>query len=139
MNSRRVLTLGALALSLGPAAVLQSGCLALAVHGAMMGTRMANDSKGTVAATWDRSYESVAGAADKVLHEMKFANLSKSAAQQSFVSTFSGRTAQGDALSVVVTKEAENLTKIEIRIGQAGDRETSRAILEEIRARVPGS
>ncbi len=77
-------------------------------------------------------FENVAIAADRAVGQLQFFKLNQ--AKDAFSEKIVARDAEDKKVEIMVTKEADNLTKVAIRIGLFGEEEKSRAILEKIKA-----
>jgi hypothetical protein len=128
------LRLRALAASLAVAAMVStSGCFLLAVGAAgAAGAGTVAYIEGELDATLGNGYDQVVDATNRALAQLQFAQVSES--KDAFSAVVIARTAEDKKIKITVTKQGDNLTKVQIRIGVFGDEQKSRAILDKIRA-----
>jgi hypothetical protein len=124
----------ALALALlGCTLTLGSGCFVAAVGvAAGAGAGTVAWIKGELDANLDRGYDASTNAANAAVAQLGFAKVSE--AKDAFNDEIIARTAADEKVSIKLSKQADNLTKVEIRIGTFGDEKMSRAILNRIQA-----
>src|SRR5262249_29182217 len=123
-------SLGALlTLALAP---LISGCVAVVAAGA--GAGAVAYVKGEVNTSLEDDLGSVFSAAQKALAELEFAKINdhKSGVDAQLVA----RTALDKRVEIKLTKVADRLTKVQIRVGVIGDQDLSLMILEKIKKRL---
>jgi hypothetical protein len=105
-----------------------SGCFVLAAGAAGAGT--VAYIRGELDATLNEHYDKVIDASNAALHKLEFAKVNE--VKDAFTDVITARTAQDKKVEITITKQAEKITKVSIRIGVFGDEEKSRAILEKI-------
>lgn len=126
---RRILAGAALASALA----LSSGCFLVAVGAAgAAGAGTVAYIRGELDASLGSRLDAVVGAADRAIAQLQFAKISDT--RDAFSAVIVARTAQDQKITITVTKEADELSKVRIRIGVFGDEPKSRAILDKIKA-----
>ncbi len=113
-----------------------SGCLAVAVGAAAAGATAGTVLyvKGALEVTVTAAPEKVVDASKAALDEMNIAVLSSRASGVD--GEVIGRTATDKKVTIVVTRQHADFSKLSIRIGVFGDRDTSMAIYERIKPRL---
>jgi hypothetical protein len=136
MNSQKFskLSVRALAASLAASAlVLTSGCVVVAVGAAAgAGAGTVAYIEGELDATLGNGYDQVFDASKRALAQLQFAQVSET--KDAFSAVIIARTAEDKKIKITITKQGDNLAKVQIRIGLFGDEQQSRAILDKIRA-----
>lgn len=108
-----------------------SGCLAVAAGAAGAGT--VAYIRGELDTTLTSSLANVDGAANRALQELQFVKVNES--KDALAAIITARTAQDKKITLTLTKVADNLTRVQIRVGMFGDETISRAILDRITAK----
>jgi hypothetical protein len=108
---------------------LTSGCFLVAVGAAGAGT--VAYVRGELDATLGSPYSPVVDAAGRAVSQLQFTTVSVS--RDAFNAEIIARTAQDKKVDVTVSRQADDLTTIKIRIGLFGNEEESRAILDRIK------
>jgi hypothetical protein len=108
---------------------LTAGCLVVAAGAAGAGT--VAYVRGELDATLGNQYPQVADSAANAVSQLQFAMVSQS--RDAFNDEIIARTAQDKKIDIKVSRRADNLTDIKIRIGLFGNEEESRAILDRIK------
>jgi hypothetical protein len=127
---KRWLQASALAAALAVVAV-ESGCVVVAA-GAAAGAGTVAWVEGKLVVTLDSPYENVARAADKAIAQLQFLKLSED--KDALTATLTARTAEDKKVIIDVKREADHLTKVQIRVGDFGDKSVEQAIFDRIRA-----
>jgi len=113
--------------------MVTSGCFLVAVGAAgAAGAGTVAYIRGELDASLGNRYDTVVGATDNAVGQLQFAKIRES--KDAFSSEIVARTAEDKKIDIVIAKEADNLTKVKIRVGVFGDEEKSRAILDRVRA-----
>ena len=122
----------ATALALGAALAATGGCFLVAVGAAgAAGAGTVAYVRGELDAVLDRPYEAVVGSANDALSQLQFAKVSES--KDAFTADLIARTADDTKIELQITRKADRLTEVKIRIGVFGDEAKSRAILDQIK------
>jgi len=108
-----------------------SGCI-LAAAGA--GAGAVAYVRGDLEANLDSDYQKVVDAAHSAVGDLEFARVSEN--KDALKAVLVSRTALDKKVEITITKSANRLTNIKIRIGVFGDEEMSRTILDRIKARL---
>ena len=108
-----------------------SGCV-LAAAGA--GAGAVAYVRGDLEANLDSDYQKVVDAAHSAVSDLEFARVSEN--KDALKAVLVSRTAMDKKVEISITKSANKLTNIKIRIGIFGDEEMSRTILDRIKARL---
>jgi Protein of unknown function (DUF3568) len=133
MNSSKIkvwLQASALAAALAVAAI-ESGCVVVAA-GAAAGAGTVAWVEGKLVVTLDSPYENVARSADQAITQLQFLKLSED--KDALTATLTARTAEDKKVIIDVKREADHLTKVQIRVGDFGDKSVEQAIFDRIRA-----
>ena len=128
MNTLRARLLPALALLLVLTA--SSGCFVVAAGAA--GAGAVAFELGELKATLGKPYDAVVSAADKAIEQLQFSKISEK--RDAITTEIIARTAEDKKVHIKITREADAVTKVKIRIGTFGKEEESRAILDRINA-----
>jgi len=129
-STKTLLSLRLLAL-LGTLAVT-SGCFLVAVGAAgAAGAGTVAYVRGELDATLGNQYNTVVDASSRAVSQLQFAMVSET--RDAFNAEIIARTAQDKKIDITVTKRADDLTNVRIRIGLFGNEEESRAILDRIK------
>ncbi len=120
------------AVVLGLAAALgsTSGCLVVAAGAAGAGT--VAYVRGELDAHVSADYEAVDRAARRAVSQLEFLLINEK--RDAFTADITARSAADKKIEIKLAKQADNLTKVQIRIGLFGDEMMSRAILDRIKA-----
>jgi hypothetical protein len=111
---------------------LTSGCFLVAVGAAgAAGAGTVAYVRGELDATLGSPYSPVVDAAGRAVSQLQFTTVSVS--RDAFNAEIIARTAQDKKVDVTVSRQADDLTTIKIRIGLFGNEEESRAILDRIK------
>ena len=127
-------SLSSLLAALACAAVisLTSGCFLVAVGAAgAAGAGTVAYIRGDLSVTLDQGYEAVANATERAVDQMHFAKISET--RDATAAELVLRNAQDKRIDLKLTKQADQLVKLQIRVGTFGDETISRAILDRIR------
>jgi hypothetical protein len=109
-----------------------SGCFLVAIGAAgAAGAGTVAYIRGELDATLGNQYDLVIKATDGSIGQLQFAKVRET--KDAFSSEIIARTAEDKKIDITITKVADNLTKVAIRIGVFGDEEKSRAILDKIK------
>lgn len=112
---------------------LSSGCFAVAVGAAAgAGAGTVAYIRGELDATLGSGVDRTVNATDSALAQLGFAKVSET--RDELAAGIIARTSDDKKIEIKVTKEAEGLSKVSIRIGTFGDEAISRAILDKIKA-----
>jgi hypothetical protein len=118
---------------LGLTLILTPGCFVAAVGvAAGAGAGTVAWIKGELDADLGHGYAAVGDAANAAIGQLQFAKISES--KDAFTDEIIARTAEDTKVSIKLTKQADTLTRVEIRVGTFGDEKLSRAILDRIKA-----
>ena len=109
--------------------LISGGCLFLAA-GAAAGTGVMY-AKGDLEVVLEENLDDVYQASVTAMKELQLAVISKS--KDVLEGEIVGRTSQDKKITIKIHKEAENLTKLSIRVGAFGDEAQSQAIYDKIR------
>jgi hypothetical protein len=77
-------------------------------------------------------YEAVDRAARRAVSQLEFLLINEK--RDAFTADITARSAADKKIEIKLAKQADNLTKVQIRIGLFGDEMMSRAILDRIKA-----
>ena len=108
-----------------------SGCI-LAAAGA--GAGAVAYVRGDLEANLDNEYQKVVDAAHTAVGDLEFARVSEN--KDALKAVLISRTAMDKKVEITITKSANHLTNIKIRIGIFGDEVMSRTILDKIKSRL---
>jgi hypothetical protein len=118
---------------LGAILVLGSGCFLVAVGAAgAAGAGTVAYIKGELDATLPSDLRSVDSATQRAIGQLSFAFVSDAA--DALNSDIVARTASDEKIEIKLLKQADNTTKVEIRVATFGDEPVSRVILDHIKA-----
>lgn len=121
------------ALVLSASLAATPGCFLVAVGAAgAAGAGTVAYVRGELDASLGKQYDAVVNAADAAVGQLQLAKVRES--RDFYTSVIEARTADDKKVEIRVTKEADNLTRVRIRIGLFGDEGKSRGILEKIQA-----
>jgi membrane protein implicated in regulation of membrane protease activity len=121
------------ALALSAALALTSGCFLLAVGAAgAAGAGSVAYVRGQLDASLAKPYDAVVNAADASVGQLQLAKIRES--RDFYTSVIEARTADDKKVVIKINKQADNLSRVRIRIGFFGDEGKSRGILERIQA-----
>ena len=124
-KTQKFTMLGILLLAMGT-----TGCVSVSSTGSGPGVVFAY---GKLEATLDNNHNAVFDAAVKAVDQLQLATINKD--KGSLESTIIARNAQDKKITIEITKLAESLTKVTIRVGGiGGDQAQSQAILQKIQA-----
>jgi hypothetical protein len=112
-------------------AALNSGCV-VAAAGAAAGAGTVAWIEGKLVVTVDNGYDHTLRATDRAITQLQFLKLSDS--RDALTATLTARTAEDKKVIIDVKREADHLTKIEIRVGDFGDKAIEQAIYDRILA-----
>jgi Protein of unknown function (DUF3568) len=110
---------------------LNSGCV-VAVAGAAAGAGTVAWVEGKLVVTLGNSYDQVTRATDTAIAQLQFFKLSDE--RDALTTTVTVRTAEDKKVTVEVKRVADQLTKVEIRVGAFGDKPVEQAVYDRIRA-----
>jgi len=129
---RRIQRLLAAAI-LAAAMTAASGCFLVAVGAAgAAGAGTVAYVRGELDASVGSPYDRVVSASDAAVGQLLFVKTRES--RDALDTVFEARTAEDKKVTIKVSKEGDNLCRVEIRVGFFGDEAKSRAIFEKIRA-----
>jgi hypothetical protein len=118
---------------LGATLLLGSGCFLVAVGAAgAVGAGTVAYIRGELDSALSNDLRTVDTATQRAVGQLQFAFVSDRA--DAFTSEIIARTANDVKVEINLTKEADNLTKVQIRVGTFGDEPMSRAILDRIKS-----
>jgi hypothetical protein len=124
------------ALALATALATTSGCLLIAVGAAgAAGAGTVAYVRGELDANLGSQYEEVINAANAAVSQLQLAKVRES--KDAFSAEIIARNSADKKINITISKKADSLTKLAIRIGLFGDEEESRAILDTIRTNLP--
>ena len=136
MNTRPLsaLRLRLLAATLCAASVtLLSGCMLFALGAAgAAGAGTVAYVRGELSATLANKYDDVIAASNRAVGDLRLAKISERS--DAFSAVIIARTAQDKKVTITITKSADNLCELKIRIGLFGDEPMARSILDKIKA-----
>ncbi len=113
-----------------------SGCFLVAVGAAgAAGAGTVAYVRGELDASLGNQYDRVINATDAAVGQLELAKVRES--KDAFSAEIIARNSLDKKIDITISKEADNLTKLTIRIGVFGDEEESRAILDRIRTNLP--
>ena len=133
MNTRKTrvwLQVSALAAVLALAG-LEAGCV-VAAAGAAAGAGTVAFVEGKLVVTVDSPYNNTVRATDQAIAQLQFLKLTDR--RDDLTATLTARTAQDKKVTVDVERQADHLTKLEIRVDTFGDKALSQTIYERIRS-----
>jgi hypothetical protein len=131
--SARFLLQAAAAAALLSATVLGSGCFVVAVGaGGAAGAGTVAWVEGALTVNLPNPYESVVGASNQALAQLQFFKLGEK--RDALSDDLTARTAEDKKVEIKVTRVADNLTKLQIRVGTFGDKPLSSVILNRIQS-----
>jgi len=129
-NHRRCLRLAPAAIALSAMLSAAPGCFLVAAGAAGAGS--VAYVRGELDAHLGSPLDAVANATDNAIAQLQLAKISET--RDAFSAKILARSAEDEKIDVTIVKEADNLTKVSIRIGVFGKEEKSRAILDKIKA-----
>ena len=133
MNTKRLLVQIPIALAIVAISTVTPGCVVAAVGVAgAAGAGSVAYIRGELDAHLGSPFEVVAAAADKSVVQLQFYKVSET--KDAFSEKIVARDAEDKKIEITAEKEADNLTKLTIRIGMFGDEEKSHAILDKVSA-----
>lgn len=109
-------------------------CTALFV--AMYGCQTVRQATGTHYAYLSANPERVVNAAKKACEDMELHAIAASSTEMD--GRIEARTAQGKKVSILVTKQAEDVSTVAVKVGTVGDEAISRAIIDKTEDRIDG-
>jgi len=113
--------------------LLGSGCFLVAVGAAgVVGAGTVAYIRGELDSALSNDLRTVDTATQRAVGQLQFAFVSDRA--DAFTSEIIARTANDVKVEINLTKQADNLTKVQIRVGTFGDEPMSRAILDRNKA-----
>jgi hypothetical protein len=118
------------ALSLAGMVILQSGCLVIAAGAAGAGT--VAYIRGELDATLGNKYDAVVQATNGAITQLQFVKVGDK--KDALSAELTARTAEDKKVQITIKTVADNLTKVEIRVGFWGDETMSRTILDKIKS-----
>lgn len=110
------------------AAALFSGCVLVVAGAAGAGTVAYVE--GELRTTVGKNYERVCRASVKAVDQLQFHLISE--AKDALSDTITARTGQDKKVTIVLKREAEGVTSVNIRVGIVGNEATSREIFNQI-------
>jgi hypothetical protein len=122
----RILAGSALAATL----LLGTGCFIVAAGAAGAGT--VAYIRGELDAPLDSGIDNAEHAANAALLQLQFPKVEET--KDSLKATLTARTGDDKKVVIILTREGDNLTKVQIRIGFFGDEMISRAVLDHIKS-----
>ena len=132
-NHRHCLRLAPAAIALSAMLSAAPGCFLVAVGAAgVAGAGSVAYVRGELDAHLGSPLDAVANATDNAIAQLQLAKISET--RDAFSAKILARSAEDEKIDVTIVKEADNLTKVSIRIGVFGKEEKSRAILDKIKA-----
>jgi hypothetical protein len=109
-----------------------SGCFLVAVGAAgAAGAGTVAYVRGELDASLGSPYDPVVRAAEAAVQQLQFVTVKET--KDAFTAEIVARTAEDKKVDVVVSREADNLTQVKIRIGVFGNEEMSRAVLDKLK------
>jgi Protein of unknown function (DUF3568) len=132
MNTRNIrlwLQASAIAAVLSVVA-LNSGCV-VAAAGAAAGAGTVAWVEGKLVVTVDSGYDNAVRATDTTIAQLQFLKLSDD--RDALTATLTARTAEDKKVIIDLKREGDHLTKLEIRVGDFGDKPLEQAIFDRIR------
>ena len=124
------------ALFLALALLATSGCFLVAVGAAgAAGAGTVAYVRGELDANLGNQYDRVVSATDSAVGQLQLAKVRES--KDAFSAEIIARNSLDKKIDITISRQADNLTKLTIRIGIFGDEEESRAILDKIRTNLP--
>jgi len=133
MNNRKIklwLQASAVAAVLSVVA-LNSGCV-VAAAGAAAGAGTVAWVEGKLVVTLDSPYNNVVRAADAAIAQLQFFKLGEE--RDDLTATLTARTAEDKKVTIELKRQADHMTKVEVRVGDFGDKAVEQAIFDKIRA-----
>jgi hypothetical protein len=119
-----------LASAVGGFIMLNSGCV-VAVAGAAAGAGTVAFVEGKFVARLADPYEQVVHAVERAIPQLQLALVEEK--RDALAARFTARTAVDKKVEITVTRESDNLAKLEIRVGAFGDKQASVLIFEQIK------
>jgi hypothetical protein len=95
--------------------------------------------RGDIDGTLSHDYQKVVSAAKAVIQELEFKDLQKNEDEKKSIVEFAAKTLQERSITVKVSKEGVNLTKVKVHMDIFGDRDTSAAVLAKIKQKLQAS
>lgn len=92
--------------------------------------------RGEIDGTLSYDYPKVASAAAAVLADLEFKDVRKTEDEKKAATDFSANTMQGRSITIGVSKEGVNLTKVKVHMEIFGDRDTSAVVLAKIKQKL---
>jgi hypothetical protein len=133
MNAKRLLVQIPIAIAMIATSILTPGCVVAAVGVAgAAGAGSVAYVRGELDAHLGSPYDAVAAAAAKAVAQLGFYKVSET--RDAFTEKIVARDAEDKKVEITAGREADNLTKLTIRIGMFGDEEKSHAILDKVNA-----
>lgn len=117
-------------LGLGSAVAFSSGCVAVAAGAA--GAGAVAYVRGELRVSLANDYDSVVRASTRAVDQLQFAKISER--KDALSDEIKVRTARDKKITILLTKEADKLTRVQIRVGLLGDEQVSMAVLDKIKA-----
>jgi hypothetical protein len=112
---------------------LTSGCFVIALGAAgAVGAGTVAWVEGKLTVGLSGGYDAVVNATDHAIGQLGFAKITSS--RDALSAHFYARTSQDTKVHIDVTKVADNLSKVEVRVGTFGDKDASLAIVAKIKA-----
>jgi hypothetical protein len=133
MNTKKLLVQIPIGIAIVASSALTPGCVVAAVGVAgAAGAGSVAYVRGELDAHLGSPFEVVAAAAEKAVVQLQLYKVSET--KDAFSEKILARDAEDKKIEITADKEADNLTKLTIRIGMFGDEEKSHAILEKVNA-----
>jgi hypothetical protein len=136
MNTKKLLVQIPIAIAMLAASALTPGCVVAAVGVAGVAGAAGAGSvayvRGELDAHLGNPFDAVATAAEKAVAQLQLYKVSET--KDAFSEKIVARDAEDKKIEITADKEADNLTKLTIRIGMFGDEEKSHAILDKVNA-----
>jgi hypothetical protein len=117
-------------LGLCSAVAFSSGCVAVAAGAA--GAGAVAYVRGELRVSLSNDYDSVVRASNRAVDQLQFAKISER--KDALSDEIKVRTARDKKITILLTKEADKLTRVQIRVGLIGDEQVSMAVLDKIKA-----
>jgi hypothetical protein len=131
INHARLIIGVLVASSLGTMLALNSGCIAV-VAGAAAGAGTVAFVEGKFIGHIGYPYERVVAATKAAIPQDGLAMIEEN--HDALATEFTARTGNDTKVDIEVTRESDNLAKVEIRVGTFGDKQASAAIYDKIQA-----
>jgi len=129
----RLLRRSALGAALAGSLALTSGCFLVAVGAAAgAGAGAVAYEKGDLTATLAHHVDHVTTATDSALQQMQLVKVNES--RDDVSAALTARTSDDKKIEIKITRNSDDTTKIDIRVGTFGDEALSRAILDKIKS-----